>query len=408
LTGPYRDGVFALPLAAILQDHHQAANALIFLRGGKLKAVAARLVPFATSDAPVDVARDAPALLDLEVARQAARSHDSQMSRLGPIWKGLDTDPAAIEARFAWEDAARAGAAQLAQHRADPAAALTALRRLVLERPNDLGGQGPVANALKRLVSAYKDADAARARLVEVAEPEEGFGLPKDAEWLPAAIARARSWSRNERLAPRWCAYQRALQQGRAVGLAALIDLLALGQIASERLHDAFEVGYARWWIDAIVESEPALRNFVAERHEEAVARFREADERVAELSRAVVAKRLAEKIPSRATFGADPEYGVLNAEIIKRTRHMPLRQLFTRMPTALQKNRAEHHDEPAVHRAVFTARRQALRRGDLRRGVADPGVGRDRRDRARRAGHRGWRSQTVAANVFLRPRERR
>ena len=338
LSGPYRDGVFALPLAAILQEHQQAAKAVIFLRAGRLRAVAERLKPFAASDAPVDVARDTPALLDLEAARRAARSHDAQMSQVGPIWKGLDTDPAAIEARFAWEDAARAGAAQLGQMGANSVSLIATLRRLIVERPSDLGAQGPVANALKRLVAAYKDVEAARLRLVEIAEPEEGFGLPKDGEWLSTAITRARLWSRNERLAPRWCAYQRALQQGRAVGLAALIDRLALGEVTEERLIDAFEVAYARWWIDQIVESEPALRNFVAERHEEAVARFRDADERVAELSRAVVAKRLAERIPARATYGADPEYGVLNAEIIKRRRHMPLRQLFSRMPAALQK----------------------------------------------------------------------
>jgi len=105
-----------------------------------------------------------------------------------------------------------------------------------------------------------------------------------------------------------------------------------------ERLIDAFEVGYARWWIDQIVETEPALRNFVAERHEEAITRFRAADERVADLSRALVAKCLTERIPSRAAFGADPEYGVLNAEIIKKKRHLHLRQLFSRMPTALQR----------------------------------------------------------------------
>jgi hypothetical protein len=106
-----------------------------------------------------------------------------------------------------------------------------------------------------------------------------------------------------------------------------LIDRHSHGQVPAERLDDAFEVGYSRWWIDAIVDCEQSLRNFVAERHEEAVARFRAADERVADLSCAVVAKRLAEKMPSRSTFGADPEYGVLNAEIIKRRRHMPLRQ---------------------------------------------------------------------------------
>ena len=337
LTGPYREGVFALPLAAVLQDHQQAAAAFVFFRASRVEAVAQRLQPFAASDAPVDVARDVPALLNLEAARQAARAHDAKMSQIGPVWKGLDTDPAAVEAQFAWEDAARAAAAKLGQAEGSAALWLATLRRMVRERPREVDGQERLADALKHLVVAYRDAEAARARLVEVAEADKSFGLPEDG-WLLAALTRARAWSQNERLAPRWCAYQRALQEGRAVGLGALIDRLAAGEIAAERLNDAFEVAYARWWIDEIVEGEPALRNFVAERHEEAVSRFREADERVAELSRAVVAKRLAERIPSRAAFGADPEYGVLNAEIIKKKRHLPLRQLFSRMPTALQR----------------------------------------------------------------------
>jgi very-short-patch-repair endonuclease len=180
--------------------------------------------------------------------------------------------------------------------------------------------------------------EAARERLVDVAEPEDDWGLPKDQTWLPAAIARARAWSRNERLAPPWCAYQEALENVRSKGLASLIERLGSGDVAAEDLLAAFDAGYFRWWVDEIVESEPALRGFVAIRHEETVARFREADLRVAQLSRAVVAARLAGRIPPRAAFGTDLEFGVLNAEIIKKKRHLPLRQLFSRMPKALQR----------------------------------------------------------------------
>ncbi|MGO9741679.1 MAG: DUF3320 domain-containing protein [Roseiarcus sp.] len=338
LTGPYREGVFALPLADILREHQQAANALIFLRAGKLRAAAARLAPFAASGAPVDVARDVPALMDLDAARQAARAHDALMSQLGLTWRGLETDPAAVDAQFAWEDAARAAAAQLTQKDSNATSCLAALSRLTRERPNDLGRHGPIVAALTRLVVAYRAADAARARLVELAEPDIDWGLPKGEAWLPTAIARARGWAENERLAPRWCAYQNALHKARAAGLSTLLDRLGTGDVAAERTLDAFEAGYARWWIDQIVESEPALRGFVSDRHEEAVARFRDADQRVADLSRAVVVKRLAERIPPRSAFGTDIEFGVLNAEIIKRRRHMPLRQLFSRMPTALQR----------------------------------------------------------------------
>jgi hypothetical protein len=338
LNGPYRDGVFSMPLAEILREHQQAEKAVVFFRAAKLRAVAARLAPFASPGALIDVAKDVPALMELVGAREAARAYDPLMAQLGPIWKGLDTDPASVEMQFAWEDSARAAAAQLAQAGADAALSLAALRRLISERGRDLGRDGPIANAIRRLFEGYKAVEAARERLVDVAEPEDDWGLPKDQTWLPAAIARARAWSRNERLAPPWCAYQEALENVRSKGLASLIERLGSGDVAAEDLLAAFDAGYFRWWVDEIVESEPALRGFVAIRHEETVARFREADLRVAQLSRAVVAARLAGRIPPRAAFGTDLEFGVLNAEIIKKKRHLPLRQLFSRMPKALQR----------------------------------------------------------------------
>jgi hypothetical protein len=338
LTGPYREGVFALPLAEILREHQQASGAVFFLRANRVRAAAARLAPFAASGAPVDVARDVPALLDLEAARRAARAHDAPLSRLGPVWKGIDTGPASVEAQFAWEDSARAAAASLWRQGAEASKALAALRRLIIERPAGLGSNGHVTRALNKLREAHAAAEAARSRLAEVAQPESGWGLPEDGDWLAAAIARARGWARNERLAPRWCAYQHSLQKARGAGLTPLLERLRAGDVTAERLLDAFDAGYARWWIDQIVETDSTLRGFVSERHEETIVRFQEADQRVADLSRAVALQRLAERIPPRAAFGADLEFGALNAEIIKKKRHMPLRQLFSRMPSALQK----------------------------------------------------------------------
>ena len=100
----------------------------------------------------------------------------------------------------------------------------------------------------------------------------------------------------------------------------------------------AFEVGYARWWIDKIVDEAPALRDFVSDQHEDRIARFRKADDGVAALSQAIVRRRLAAQIPPRSAFGTDVEFGLLNHEINKRAKHLPLRKLFSRMPNALQK----------------------------------------------------------------------
>ena len=57
--------------------------------------------------------------------------------------------------------------------------------------------------------------------------------------------------------------------------------------------------------------------------------------------------------------------------------------------------------DEPLVGRAV-SARRGVVRLGRLRRGVADSGVGRDRRHRAREAVRRGGRPEADASDELL------
>ena len=68
----------------------------------------------------------------------------------------------------------------------------------------------------------------------------------------------------------------------------------------------------------------------------------------------------------------------------------------------------ALRHDEPAVDRTIPAGRRQAVRRRDLRRGIADPGLGRHRRDRPRQAGDHRRRSRAAAADQRRPARRRR
>jgi hypothetical protein len=80
------------------------------------------------------------------------------------------------------------------------------------------------------------------------------------------------------------------------------------------------------------------LRTFIADDQNDAIARFAEVDAEVADLARHVVAGHLSGGVPPRTAFGRDPEFGVLAREIAKKARHLPLRQLFAQMPTALTK----------------------------------------------------------------------
>jgi hypothetical protein len=121
-------------------------------------------------------------------------------------------------------------------------------------------------------------------------------------------------------------------------GLGPLVEALTSGAIATGEILHGFELGYARAWIAEVVERDDVLRSFIADQHEDLIDRFAEVDARVAKLARDVVAGRLSGNIPLRNGFGRDPEFGVLAREIEKKMRHLPLRQLFGRMPTALTK----------------------------------------------------------------------
>ena len=74
----------------------------------------------------------------------------------------------------------------------------------------------------------------------------------------------------------------------------------------------------------------------MGQRHEEAIRGFGEADSRLSGLAGAAVRARIGGGVPLADAFGTDPEWGTLAREITKRARHIPLRQLFARMPNAL------------------------------------------------------------------------
>jgi very-short-patch-repair endonuclease len=98
------------------------------------------------------------------------------------------------------------------------------------------------------------------------------------------------------------------------------------------------EANYARWWLDLAVDAAPRLRGFVAARHETRIERFRTLDARMLELSGRVARARISAAVPNAAARHADPEYAVLTRELAKRQRHLPVRQLASRMPHALRR----------------------------------------------------------------------
>ena len=115
-----------------------------------------------------------------------------------------------------------------------------------------------------------------------------------------------------------------------------LVAAIESGEVRGPQILPTFEYAYAKWIADEIVNADETLSSFLAEHHEAAIEAFRAADDRVAELSKQIVLARIGGGVPGMTSFGADPEWGTLAREVAKQARHLPLRQLFGKLPTLL------------------------------------------------------------------------
>jgi hypothetical protein len=337
LACSYRDGVFELDLPGLLKEWHEASKAIIFVRNGRKKRVRQALAPFTTDELPDDLGPEIARLLDLKPLRQSAARYDETFAALGRAWNGLDTDPSTVEAVFDWAAKTARTADQLAGPEALQRDWIEVLLSIVGQCGADSAARDRFRAAVFELAQAFERFDASRRELAQLAETPNGWlGFAVDATWLSQAVNAAGAWEDAAAQTQRWCGWREAAGSAERLGLGRLVGALTTGAITNEQILYAFELGYTRAWIEQVVDTEDALRTFIADHHEDAIARFAEIDARVAELARRVVAGRLSGNVLPRTAFGRDPEFGVLAREIEKKSRHLPLRQLFGQMPTAL------------------------------------------------------------------------
>lgn len=339
LAGAYRDGVYDLNLAALLDEWREASTAMMLIRGGRKKRVWEMLAAFTDAAMPDDVGAEIARLIDLKTLRKEANSHDAILKVLGPVWRGLATSVDRVEALFAWAEATRAASDRLARQEQPGAVWIEALSGLVQRRSSEQSAPSAVRATVVRLLDAWRAFDGAHDNLARIAETADGWlGLPAGDDWIVAATIAARRWVQAVNQTQRWCKYREVCETANTAGLAPLAAALESGVITPDQIGAAFELGYARWWVEQVVDREEALRGFVADYHNDAIARFAEIDGELEKLARRVVLARLSGNLPPRTAFGRDPEFGTLAREIEKKSRHMPLRQLFGQMPSALTK----------------------------------------------------------------------
>jgi hypothetical protein len=118
------------------------------------------------------------------------------------------------------------------------------------------------------------------------------------------------------------------------LGLKSFWDHLQQHEVVREQVVDLFLKSFWSAWIDAMFQLDPVLAQYRRNEHDQLLKEFRELD------------RRLLQQTPARITAILDPlqskrgendaEVALLMKEAHKKSKHLPLRQLFDAMPTLL------------------------------------------------------------------------
>lgn len=197
---------------------------------------------------------------------------------------------------------------------------------------------GRIALACARYVEKWTQLLPRRETLATIGHFVEDAGTQWQSMSLAALIEQSHAMVHSEHSLRSWCAWRQARDEALVLGLGALVKGIEQGLIGSGESRRTFEINYARWWLNAVVDHEPVIRGFVSAEHEQCIRDFRELDERFTSLTRDWLRARLCTDIPSQDSVSRNSEWGLLRHEIGKKRGHLPLRELMTKIPEALTK----------------------------------------------------------------------
>ncbi|MGH8018946.1 MAG: DUF4011 domain-containing protein [Opitutaceae bacterium] len=282
---------------------------------------------------------------DLEHARRLreinaafAEAAPAAQACLGSVWAKGEPDADALVRVRAWGEALHARMLACA---GDDLGWLRQLRQLIAslfnEGPEICAPGTAIGERLLRFrdaLNAYNQAlDALvaevdlRRQFVDTA-PDHLAAVRELTERIPAAWPVIREW----------CSWQKVRREAVESGLEPVIDALEAEGGDAIDLPALFESSFRRALLFAAIERETPLREFFGREHNERIDRFREIDEKLAGQARELIRSRLAAGIPRDEAGDSIPpaELGLLRKEIAKKTRHIPVRQLLSRIPSLL------------------------------------------------------------------------
>lgn len=290
-------------------------------------------------------AEEMPILLEslrgLNTEDRAMKSSESYcLDLLESEYKGTDTDWGTVQRYEEWGKNFEEAIGRFASSADEPtmAAMTNQLCKLVSQQRSLLLPAGSVSSRL----TAFREAWHAFRNQVSTVAELSGAGLALTGEpavaGLPSRVKTIVSgWTLSRRWLRLWCRWRQLSKEALSVGLEVVIRALEENRISARDFSAYAEYSYQNWWLKAVVDREPPLRNFSSVDHDRKILEFRKADERFQKLTEQYIAAVLAGKVPrQQAGQRPDQEMALVLRELAKQRAHLPVRQLVHRIPNLL------------------------------------------------------------------------
>lgn len=337
LSADYDIKAALLDLQTLQREWTEACASNVLFRNGRKKKIRLHLKPYCLGEVPDEIGRDIIVLQDLAILLRELGALKPQFAGIERLWRGLDSDASRIAGLIKWAEDMQAAIDAFQIEGISPEDVLDHIVGLLADDISRFRSGGQVRRAFESMHQAFPAMHQAAKELGACAGldvPEEIIQI--EPGWIETLIEQTTGWKDNIHKAPQWTTWRAASRAVCDAGLGPLSELMEDGCIEGRDLANTFEYAYARWVAETIVNEDEVLSGFLAEKHEAAIEAFVAADKKVGELARFIVKARIGASVPTQTNFGKDPEWGTLAREINKKARHMPLRQLFGRIPNVL------------------------------------------------------------------------
>lgn len=337
LSAEYDLKVLSLDLMRLQSEWAEACATNFLFRSGKQKKVRLTLQPYCKGDLPEDIGRDLVALRHLVELATEADILAPAFAGMNSLWRGLETNVEPFRLMVIWSVQAREVASSLGARNGDA----DDLRRHIAMLSTEYGEHFAPGSELRALCDQLQGSHAEFSKIAKEASAVFGFEnvsrlYAMTPGWMDDLAQRLDRWGANMLKAPQWTRWRAAAAYGRSAGLSPLVDAIEAGAVAGDQIARTFEFGYAKWRAAEIVNGDEVLSTFLAEQHEALIEAFGAADQQLSDLAKSVVRTRIGGAVPTRTNFGANPEWGALAREVDKKAKHIPLRQLFAKIPNVL------------------------------------------------------------------------